>query len=108
MCYDPQMQGKTTICVSACPVKALEIIDINDPKNADYDKSIYGFEMKKITNPSIRFHKKKEDIQDLWFNSSQMKIKNMLTIQEIISAPPFIPCRNNGWLGGKGEQHFIY
>ncbi|WP_066255353.1 4Fe-4S dicluster domain-containing protein [Neobacillus drentensis] len=66
MCYDRQMQGKTTICVSACPVKALEIIDINDPKNADYDKSIYGFEMKKITNPSIRFHKKKEDIQHFW------------------------------------------
>ncbi|PEQ96362.1 oxidoreductase [Bacillus sp. AFS006103] len=66
MCYDRQMQGKTTICVSACPVKALEIIDINDPMNTDYDKSIYGFEMKKITNPSIRFHKKNDDIQHFW------------------------------------------
>lgn len=63
MCYERQLQGKTTICVSACPVTALEIIDINDPKYSHYDKAIYGYEMKKMTNPSIRFHKIKVDIQ---------------------------------------------
>lgn len=68
MCYDRQMEGKTTICVSSCPVKALEIIDIHATENAHYDKAIYGFEMKKMTNPSIRFHNKKEHIQKFWSN----------------------------------------
>ena len=49
------MQGEETICVSSCPVNAIEIIDVNDPKNAHYDQAVYGFEMKKMTNPSIRF-----------------------------------------------------
>ncbi|WP_428908029.1 4Fe-4S dicluster domain-containing protein [Niallia sp. Krafla_26] len=55
MCYDMQMQGESTICVSSCPVQAIEVIDLNDPKNAHYDRAVYGFEMKKMTNPSIRF-----------------------------------------------------
>ncbi|WP_338469668.1 4Fe-4S dicluster domain-containing protein [Niallia sp. XMNu-256] len=58
MCYDRQMQGETTICVSSCPVQAIEIIDLNDPNNAYFGKAVYGFDMKKMTNPSIRFTSK--------------------------------------------------
>lgn len=66
MCYELQMQGKTTTCVSSCPVHAIEIIDIHDPKNSEYDKAVFGFEMKKITNPSIRFSSEKESKQHFW------------------------------------------
>lgn len=66
MCYERQMHSKAPICVSACPVKAIEIIDINDPINAHYEKAIHGFEMKKVTNPSIRFQTRKEEIQHFW------------------------------------------
>lgn len=66
MCYNRQLQGKTTICVSACPVQALEIIDIHDPKNAHYEKAIDGYEMKKMTNPSLRFNTRKEEIRHFW------------------------------------------
>lgn len=55
MCYDRQMQGESTVCVSSCPVNAIEVIDLNDPTNDRYDKAVYGFDMKKMTNPSIRF-----------------------------------------------------
>lgn len=61
MCYDRLMEGKTTICISSCPVQAIEIININDAQNDIYEKEVYGFEMKKMTNPSIRFTKKEKD-----------------------------------------------
>lgn len=66
MCYERQMNNKLPICVSACPVKALEIIDILDPSNANYEKAVHGFEMKKVTNPSIRFQTRKEETQHFW------------------------------------------
>lgn len=66
MCYERQIQGETTICVSSCPVHAIEIIDIYDPKNTGYDKAVLGFDMKKLTQPSIRFNNKKENVQQFW------------------------------------------
>ncbi|KGM45560.1 4Fe-4S dicluster domain-containing protein [Neobacillus niacini] len=70
MCYDRQMQGDSTICVSSCPVNAIEIIDLNDPVNAHYDKAVYGFDMKKMTNPSIRFDTQTEPSKlRFWSNS---------------------------------------
>lgn len=71
MCYDRLMQGQTTVCVTSCPVKAIEIIDIHDPKNANYEKEAYGFEMKKMTNPSIRFTQKKEDVKQFWSTTNK-------------------------------------
>ncbi|WP_338453071.1 4Fe-4S dicluster domain-containing protein [Niallia oryzisoli] len=56
MCYDRQIQGDLSVCVSSCPVNAIEIMDLHDPMNAYYDQAVYGFEMKKMTNPSIRFN----------------------------------------------------
>ena len=70
MCYDRQMQGDTTICVSSCPVGAIEIIDIHDPMNEKYEKAVYGFDMKKMTNPSIRFDFQPEPVkQQFWSNA---------------------------------------
>ena len=70
MCYDRQMQGDTTICVSSCPVGAIEIIDIHDPVNEKYEKAVYGFDMKKMTNPSIRFDFQPEPVkQKFWSNA---------------------------------------
>lgn len=66
MCYDRLMEGKTTICVSSCPVQAIEIIDIHEPNHAKYEKEAYGFEMKKMTNPSIRFTQNKGKVTHFW------------------------------------------
>jgi Fe-S-cluster-containing dehydrogenase component len=68
MCYSRQMRGEKTICMSSCPVQAIEIIDIYDPQSAQYEKEAYGFEMKKMTKPSIRFTKSKEKTQQFWLN----------------------------------------
>jgi Fe-S-cluster-containing dehydrogenase component len=69
MCYGLQMQGNSTICVSSCPVNAIEIIDLNDPVNAHYDKAVYGFDMKKMTNPSIRFDTHNEPFKQRFWSS---------------------------------------
>lgn len=66
MCYERQQNGKQTICVSSCPVHAIEIIDIYDQKNAHYEKNVSGFSMKKMTKPSIRFSNKKEGVKHFW------------------------------------------
>lgn len=69
MCYDRLMQGETTICASNCPVQAIEIINMNDPKNEKYEQEAYGFEMKKVTNPSIRFtQRKNQQVKRFWSN----------------------------------------
>lgn len=66
MCYDRQRLGKSPTCISSCPVKAIEIIDVLDKKNSHYDKEVYGLHLKKMTNPSIRFNKKKETPLHFW------------------------------------------
>lgn len=66
MCYDRLLQGQPTVCVSSCPVQAIEIIDLYDSKNSHYEKEMYGFEMKKITNPSIRFTNSEKQAKQFW------------------------------------------
>lgn len=66
MCYERQRLGMSAICVSACPVKAIEIIDVLDEKNSLYEKEGYGLNLKRITNPSIRFNNKKETPLHFW------------------------------------------
>ena len=66
MCYDRQRLGKSPICVTACPVKAIEIIDVLDKENQHYSKDVYGLHFKNLTNPSIRFNKKKETALHFW------------------------------------------
>ena len=78
MCYDRQMQGHSTICVSSCPVHAIEIIDLHDPKNAHYERAVYGFDMKKMTNPSIRFSNDHQPPKQLFWSNTFMDEKENL------------------------------
>ena len=66
MCYERQRLGQSPTCIEACPVKAIEIIDIHDEKNQQYNKEVYGLHLKNLTNPSIRFNEKKEKALHFW------------------------------------------
>ncbi|WP_082252861.1 4Fe-4S dicluster domain-containing protein [Bacillus sp. FJAT-27251] len=71
MCYNRQMRGEPTVCVSSCPVQAIEIIDLYDAKSDQYDKAAYGFEMKKMSNPSIRFTNTEKRTHQFWTCSAK-------------------------------------
>ena len=55
MCAARLDNGEAPICVKSCPVEALEIIDLSDPKNAAYRDTLPGLPPTDMTHPSTRF-----------------------------------------------------
>lgn len=69
MCEDRLRKDLPPVCVSSCITGAIKIIDINSPKNKDLPRFIPGFEMKRITNPSIRFKVHSDKSARFWIKS---------------------------------------
>ena len=55
MCYERIDKGELPICIMSCPMEALEIIDLSDPKNAAHLDNLPGLPPTKMTHPSTRF-----------------------------------------------------
>ncbi|MGC5324208.1 4Fe-4S dicluster domain-containing protein [Brevibacillus sp. SYSU BS000544] len=55
MCYQLQDEGKQPICVSKCPMDALEVIDLEKENRANLEVSVAGFANTAITHPTTRF-----------------------------------------------------
>ncbi len=57
MCWERQADGKTTACVQSCPVGAIAIIDLHDPKYKELRADPIGIDyaINAETKPSTRF-----------------------------------------------------
>ncbi|KHG32803.1 4Fe-4S dicluster domain-containing protein, partial [Sulfurospirillum sp. MES] len=57
MCWERQEEGKTTACVQSCPVHAITIIDLHDPKYKELRSDPIGIDyaIDAETKPSTRF-----------------------------------------------------
>lgn len=58
MCWERQADGKTTACAQACPVHAISIIDLHDPKYKDVgikDPIGIDYAINAETKPTTRF-----------------------------------------------------
>ncbi|WP_067174656.1 4Fe-4S dicluster domain-containing protein [Sulfurospirillum sp. UCH001] len=58
MCWERQADGKTTACVQSCPVGAIAIIDLHDPKYKEYANAApigIDYAINAETKPSTRF-----------------------------------------------------
>lgn len=69
MCADRLKKDLLPVCVSACITGAIKIIDIHLDENNKYAQVIPGFEMKRITNPSIRFNDARDESVCFWMNN---------------------------------------
>ncbi len=55
MCYQLQDNGEVPICVSKCPVDALEVIEVGKEHRANLVKQVDGFADTSITHPTTQF-----------------------------------------------------
>lgn len=60
-CYELQDKGEQTVCVRACPVGALKVINMADYKSKDLGHKILGLPTTELTNPSLVISPKKRD-----------------------------------------------
>lgn len=67
LCHDKLDEGELPFCVEACPVRALQLVNINDvnTKNPDTVRRLPGVVKIQITRPSIRYIRLKEGKQIL-------------------------------------------
>ncbi len=71
MCIDRQGRGEQPVCVSACIVDAIRIIDVHDPLSSQYQQATHEYKMKSITCPSIRFVEKEKQLKCLWIQDEK-------------------------------------
>lgn len=71
MCEERLKRDLNPICVSSCITGAIEIIDLNSEQSINTSKYMPGFEMKRITNPSIRFKLKTDETTQFWISSDK-------------------------------------
>jgi len=63
MCADKQDRGEMPACVAACPMEALEIVDLETTNLDKTRSSLPGFPDVSITKPTTRFIKPNHGIQ---------------------------------------------
>ncbi|MCR5756698.1 MAG: 4Fe-4S dicluster domain-containing protein [Selenomonas sp.] len=64
MCAERMAQGEEPVCVASCPMGAIRIIDLHDPKNAEYADHLPGLPPTNMTQPATRFILPKKQKQD--------------------------------------------
>lgn len=71
LCSERLKKDLLPACVSTCVTGAIQLIDILAPENKDFVRVAPGFEMKRITNPSIRFYPTTEEAICFWMNEEE-------------------------------------